>query len=36
MAYLWWDKLVRKLRSEWKSKESAEKIAGYIKAKKYG
>ena len=35
MAYIWRDKLVKRLMAEWKSKESAEKIAYSIWKKKY-
>jgi hypothetical protein len=34
--HIGWDNLVKKLEKEGKSKESAEKIAGYIKKEKYG
>lgn len=34
--HIGWNKLVEKLEKEGHSKESAEKIAGYINKKKYG
>lgn len=34
--HIGWDNMVKKLRSEGHSKESAERIAGYINKKKYG
>lgn len=34
--HLGWDKLVKELEAKGHSKESAEKIAGYINKKKYG
>lgn len=34
--HIGWDAMVRKLRAEGHSKESADKIAGAINAKKYG